>query len=29
VGRRYGRWLEVRRPDGMRGWVLASEVVPL
>jgi hypothetical protein len=29
VGRRYGRWLEVRRPDGMRGWVLAGEVVPL
>jgi hypothetical protein len=29
VGRRYGRWLEVRRPDGMRGWVLANEVVPL
>ena len=29
VGRRYGRWLEVRRPDGVRGWVLAGEVVPL
>jgi len=29
VGRRYGRWVEVRRPDGMRGWVLAGEIVPL
>ena len=29
VGRRYGRWLEVRRPDGVRGWLLAGEVVPL
>ena len=29
VGRRYGRWLEVRRPDGMRGWMLAAEVVQL
>lgn len=29
VGRRYGRWLEVSRPDGVRGWVLAGEVVPL
>ena len=29
VGRRYGRWVEVRRPDGVRGWVLAGEIVPL
>jgi hypothetical protein len=29
TGRRYGRWIEVRRADGVRGWVLASEVVPL
>jgi len=29
VGRRYGRWVEVRRPDGMRGWVLAGEIVSL
>jgi hypothetical protein len=29
VGRRYGRWLEVRRPDGVRGWLLAAEVVQL
>jgi len=29
VGRRWGRWLEVQRPDGVRGWVLAGEVVPL
>jgi SH3 domain-containing protein/oxygen tolerance protein BatD len=29
LGRRYGRWVEVRRPDGMRGWVLAGEIVPL
>jgi oxygen tolerance protein BatD len=26
---RYGRWLEVRRRDGVHGWVLDSEVVPL
>jgi hypothetical protein len=29
VGRRYGRWVEVSRPDGVRGWVLAGEIVPL
>jgi len=29
VGVRYGRWLEVRRRDGLRGWVLDSEVVRL
>ena len=29
LGQRYGRWLEVRRPDGVRGWVLAGEIVPL
>jgi hypothetical protein len=29
VGRRYGRWVEVHRPDGVRGWVLAGEIVPL
>jgi hypothetical protein len=29
VGQRYGRWVEVRRPDGVRGWVLAGEIVPL
>jgi len=29
VGQRYGRWIEVRRPDGVRGWVLAGEIVPL
>ena len=29
VMRRYGAWLEVWRADGVRGWVLASEVVPL
>lgn len=29
VGRRYGRWVEVRRPDGVRGWVLAGEIVRL
>ncbi len=29
VQRRYGAWLEVRRGDGVRGWVLGSEVVPL
>jgi Bacterial SH3 domain len=26
VERRYGAWLEVRRADGVRGWVLAAEV---
>jgi hypothetical protein len=26
VERRYGGWLEVHRPDGVRGWVLAAEV---
>jgi len=26
VERRYGAWLEVRRQDGVRGWVLAAEV---
>jgi len=25
----YGRWLEVRRRDGVHGWVLSSDVVPL
>ena len=29
VGQRYGRWFEVRRPDGVRGWVLAGEIVLL
>jgi len=29
VGRRYGPWFEVRRPDGVRGWLLAGEIVPL
>lgn len=29
VGRQYGPWVEVRRSDGVRGWVLNSEVVPL
>ncbi|HEV8399800.1 MAG TPA: BatD family protein [Gemmatimonadales bacterium] len=29
VGERYGRWIEVRRPDGVRGWVLAGEIVRL
>ena len=29
VVRHYGAWLEVRRVDGVRGWVLASEVVRL
>lgn len=29
LGRRYGRWVEVRRSDGVRGWVLAAQVVPL
>jgi len=26
VQRPYGAWLEVRRADGVRGWVLAAEV---
>ena len=25
----YARWLEVRRDDGVRGWVLSDEVVRL
>ena len=25
----YGSWLEVRRRDGVHGWILGSEVVPL
>jgi hypothetical protein len=29
VGRSHGRWREVRRADGVRGWVLASEIVAL
>ncbi len=29
MGQSYGRWVEVRRPDGVRGWVLAGEIVPL
>jgi hypothetical protein len=29
VGRRYGPWREVRRPDGVRGWVMAAEIVAL
>jgi hypothetical protein len=29
VGRRYGRWVEVRRGDGVRGWVLATDIVRL
>jgi len=29
VGRSYGPWCEVRRQDGVRGWVLRSEIVPL
>jgi hypothetical protein len=29
AGRRYGPWVEVRRADGVRGWVLALEVAPL
>lgn len=27
--RRYGRWVEVTRGDGIHGWMLGSEVVPL
>lgn len=26
---RYGRWIEIRRDDGVRGWVLDTEVVRL
>ena len=29
IERRYGAWLEVRRDDGVRGWVLATEVARL
>jgi hypothetical protein len=29
VGRRYGRWLEVRRADGLAGWLRDSDAVPL
>jgi hypothetical protein len=29
VGRSHGRWREVSRPDGVRGWVLATEIVAL
>jgi len=29
IQRRTGAWLEVRRQDGVHGWVLATEVVPL
>ena len=29
VERRYGPWLEVRRGDGVHGWVLTSEVARL
>jgi len=29
IERRYGNWLAVRRGDGVRGWVLGSEVVRL
>ena len=29
IERRYGDWLAVRRRDGVRGWVLGSEVVRL
>jgi hypothetical protein len=29
VERRYGAWLEVRRADGVRGWVLAAELARL
>jgi hypothetical protein len=27
TGRRYGRWIEVRRSDGIRGWMLDAELV--
>jgi Bacterial SH3 domain len=29
VDRTLGGWLEVHRQDGVRGWVLATEVTPL
>ena len=29
VGRSYGPWREVRRRDGVRGWVLRTEIAPL
>ncbi len=29
VERRYGAWLQVRRDDGVRGWVLAGQVARL
>ena len=29
IERRQGAWIQVGRPDGVRGWLLASEVVPL
>jgi hypothetical protein len=29
VERRYGAWLEVRRDDGVHGWVLAGQVTRL
>jgi hypothetical protein len=29
VGRSYGPWRDVRRADGVRGWVLSTEIVPL
>jgi len=29
VERRDGRWLEVRRPDGIHGWLLEREAVRL
>jgi hypothetical protein len=29
VGKRYGAWVEVRRGDGIHGWVLASEILRL
>lgn len=28
-GRRYGRWIEVRRADGLNGWLRDVDVVPL
>ena len=27
VSGRYGRWLAVRRDDGVHGWLLSAEVV--
>ena len=29
LARSYGPWREVRRSDGVRGWVLATEIAPL